>query len=383
MAISLLPPRKSGAAITSADLLINLGKQVALTVITEAITSELDNDYFRELDLKFDTVRLKQVIPRVTNLLDGSATPFNNEHFESDIKSLYQLKRPDVILVMHEIFLVYCDVISWHHTPIVCLCHGVLTSVLLQRHSDILKERLEKGLKSCSSVLTVSEDLAQIVFSRCNINVKPISIGMNSEIINYVRSQVSINSNSSINERNKIVLHVSNLQPNKNIILFLEVASLMKDNVSMAFWIIGDGVQEQTARQFVKQRNLNNVLFFGWKKLNEVYSLMIQATTLLVTSNREGLSRVIREAQLFGCVPIAPRDEVFIESIIDGENGLLYENRSAKSIAALLKNDKKIFQIKNNLNTKSELLDKRYDIQIGLNSLVEAINESLTRGKIK
>lgn len=122
-----------------------------------------------------------------------------------------------------------------------------------------------------------------------------------------------------------VVLFVGRLCKQKNMPLWIEVASCIKESLpETQFLIAGDGLLLKEMQILVKQKELTEQFHFlgkvAYEGLPEVYAA---ADAFLLTSNYEGYGRVVVESLLSG-VPVVSTVSTGPEDlIVDGINGFL------------------------------------------------------------
>lgn len=119
----------------------------------------------------------------------------------------------------------------------------------------------------------------------------------------------------------KIILSVGQFVPRKGYdILFESVKSLDKN---IGIYIVG-GKPTEEYHNFVKENNLTNIYFEGFKKKDEL-ALYFAASDLFVLPTREDIwGLVINEAMIFG-LPVITTDRCVagLELVDNGENGFI------------------------------------------------------------
>ena len=133
-----------------------------------------------------------------------------------------------------------------------------------------------------------------------------------------------------------LVLFVGRLAPQKNLGLWLRVAQRVAERVPQAqFELVGDGplleeLRAETLRLHLEER----VKFSGhiaYSKLDQVYN---RAGVFLLTSNYEGLVRVVIEASLHGVPVVATAISGVRDIISHGETGFLHAQEDVEGLAA-------------------------------------------------
>ena len=168
--------------------------------------------------------------------------------------------------------------------------------------------------------LTVSDsskmDLEEIGFK----NVKVIPMGV---------SVVPLNSISS-KENDPTVLFIGRLKKHKLPDHAIEAFSILKDHLPSAkMWVIGSGYMLNRLKKSLPR----DITFFGHVENSIKYDLLSRAHIVLIPSIREGWGLVVIEANAMG-TPVAAYDVNGLrDSVVDGRNGILIDDKSPESLA--------------------------------------------------
>lgn len=132
----------------------------------------------------------------------------------------------------------------------------------------------------------------------------------------------------SLNTKEKRVLILSRMDEiQKRISIALKIWSRIEKNPALADWhldIVGDGHNIDIFKRIARRLKLRNVTFHGWQPNK---SFLEECSILMSTSDYEGLSLAMIEAQANGCVPIAFNSYASLPDIItDGFNGVIVES---------------------------------------------------------
>ncbi|MDP6388194.1 MAG: glycosyltransferase, partial [Candidatus Pacebacteria bacterium] len=96
--------------------------------------------------------------------------------------------------------------------------------------------------------------------------------------------------------------------------------------------IIGEGPEKASLQQEIERKGLNNkVILTGFK--TDIISYINALDIFLLTSEREGFSRVVIEAMLMGKPVIAPRIVGPSELVIENETGFLFKTGNVVELA--------------------------------------------------
>lgn len=121
------------------------------------------------------------------------------------------------------------------------------------------------------------------------------------------------------------MLVVSRLsEQEKRISLVLKAWEKFRKKKNWELIIVGDGPNKIDYENYVKKKDLKNVIFTGRMDPKPFYR---EAKIFLMTSSYEGWGLTILEAMQFGVVPVVMNScSVFHDMIVNGYNGLLLEN---------------------------------------------------------
>lgn len=119
------------------------------------------------------------------------------------------------------------------------------------------------------------------------------------------------------------LISVGRLAPVKNFERAIQTASILKKQGLVFHWtIIGDGSLRNSLEALAKEMNVEDVLSFIGLRSNP-YQYMRKSDMLVVTSNSEGRSIAIDEAQVLGIPVITTNYPTAKDAVIDGETGLI------------------------------------------------------------
>jgi len=128
----------------------------------------------------------------------------------------------------------------------------------------------------------------------------------------------------------KHVGFVGRLVPDKDPLLFLDVASRLRD---FQITMIGGGELERAVNEKILGYNLTNVHMLGTLHHNQVLEELPKFSVVIITSRWEGLPYLPMEA-MWRQVPVVAINVGGIGEIIENEeSGLLVNNRSADELA--------------------------------------------------
>ena len=187
-------------------------------------------------------------------------------------------------------------------------------------------------IRRADGVRVVSEVLKEKVVKHLNLSdeqVFVVPVGVNFQPVDFHSSDKNYYK-SRLNQQlvgKPVILFVGRLCPQKNLPLWINVASRVTEHIPDAqFVLAGDGILSSEIRGLVANQKLTDKFHFlgsvGYECLPEVYAA---ADVFLLTSHYEGYGRVIVESFLSGVPVVSTACTGPEDLIVDGENGFLLE----------------------------------------------------------
>lgn len=137
------------------------------------------------------------------------------------------------------------------------------------------------------------------------------------------------------NTGEKIVLHVSNFRPVKNVETVIRVFAQVADNHPSRLLMVGDGPDRIPAERLAKQLGVQDkVTFLGGQEYVE--DLMPCADVFLLPSLHESFGLVALEAMSVGVPVIGSSVGGTSEVVVDGESGFLRDPLDVEGLAGAL-----------------------------------------------
>ncbi len=120
----------------------------------------------------------------------------------------------------------------------------------------------------------------------------------------------------------KVMLHISNFRPVKNVGAVVEVFDAVQRTVPARLLFVGDGPERIPTEQRVAELGLTDrVVFLGNQEYVE--DILPLADVLLLPSLHESFGLVVLEAMAVGVPVVATRNGGTVEVVVDGESGFL------------------------------------------------------------
>jgi glycosyltransferase involved in cell wall biosynthesis len=137
---------------------------------------------------------------------------------------------------------------------------------------------------------------------------------------------------------------------------------LYKKHPDWKLYMVGDGDYRAQAEQYVKKRQLNNVVFTGFVAPEPYYR---KAQIIVLTSNFEGTPMVIPEAMAYKVVPVVMNNFTGATvHIKNGYNGFLTPKFDSKAMAEKINLLIENGDLRNKMATHAQESIKPFDIQI-------------------
>lgn len=114
------------------------------------------------------------------------------------------------------------------------------------------------------------------------------------------------------------ILWVGNVKANKRPLWLVECARAFPE---ISFEMLGDGDMMEEIREKIRRYGLSNVKMFGRVPNEQVYERLSKGDLLLMTSEYEGLPKVIQEAACCGVPSVYVSEHYTVDIIQSGVNG--------------------------------------------------------------
>ena len=216
-----------------------------------------------------------------------------------------------------------------HHSKKIMWFHGSVNDLEWKKYIGIkryiykaLYKMQKNALKKADHIVPISINTKKSIeklFPSIVTKIVKINNGYNFDHIEVLSNEPPL-----IARKEKYrLISIGRLDQNKNIILQLEVLSILKrKNINAELIIVGEGNERNKLQTYINNYNLaNDVTFTGF--LKNPYPLLKTSNCLLVSSFSEGFPTVIVEALYLGIpvvtTPVGGTDEL----IQEGKNGYI------------------------------------------------------------
>ena len=157
---------------------------------------------------------------------------------------------------------------------------------------------------------------------------------LNTKIV-YIPQTIDYLPETLNNIKNKNLLFVGRLEPEKGLIDLIEIFKKINEkNKDIKLTIVGDGSQKKIIKDLIDKYNLNNyIIMTGYLSGNDLKQEFENASLFIMTSHEESFGLVLIEAMSYGIPCIAFDSALGAKEIISGKNGIIIKNRDKKAMS--------------------------------------------------
>lgn len=139
--------------------------------------------------------------------------------------------------------------------------------------------------KNANHIICIGDTMADYLISQNKDLKSKIIVIPNWNVLNFKTFEKNENAyRIKRNARNKIhIVYSGNLGATHDFITILEIAKRLKNDNRFVFSIIGEGFEEIKIKQFIKENQLENILWEAFKPPNEVSDVFLSADIFLIT----------------------------------------------------------------------------------------------------
>ena len=242
--------------------------------------------------------------------------------------------------------------------PIVTTLHG--TDITLVGNHPFYKTSVNFSINKSDIVTCVSESLKQDTLDQFEI-YKEIDVVPNFiDISKYKRQQELCLAENPNPHNERIITHVSNFRPVKNIKNVIQIFYNIQEKISSKLMMIGEGPEKEMAEDLCRDLSIENkVHFLG--NTNQVEKNLCHSDLFLLPSTTESFGLAALEA-MASKVPVVSSNAGGLPEInIHGETGYLTDANDIKSMSdyaiSILENPKVLEEFKNRAFNKAESFD--------------------------
>lgn len=189
-----------------------------------------------------------------------------------------------------------------------------ITSVegVITKYTNNTEEYKEYHMDMPDTFFAISRCIAESIKKFWNVDVPVLPLGT-------VEHSCQLEPKQNIQS----IIWVGNIKSNKRPEYLVTCAKQFPD---LSFTMVGDGDMQEEIRESCKKQNIKNITFTGRIPNSDVYTYMEKSDLLLMTSEFEGLPKVIQEAAQCGLPSIYINENYSVDFIEDGVNGYSVPN---------------------------------------------------------
>ena len=244
---------------------------------------------------------------------------------------------------------------SGMNVPLVTTLHG--TDITLVGNHPFYKPAVKFSIEQSDVVTSVSESLRQdtIDFFGVEREIKVVSnfVDLDKFKAQLLRCNVD-------NENYKVITHVSNFRPVKNIRGVIEFFEKISKKIKCKFKLIGEGPELELAKQLINDKNIDNVQFLG--NTQEVEKELCHSDLFILPSKTESFGLAALEAMASKVVVISSNSGGLPEVNIHSETGYLSDYNDINTMVGyaerVLNDENKL----NEMKEKAFLRAQKFDI---------------------
>lgn len=183
---------------------------------------------------------------------------------------------------------------------------------------------VSNALKKKAKEIASTQRPISVIYNGCDLK----KFTFDKAIRFYLRKKLDISKQSVV------FIFVGNLLKTKGVFELLEAFYLLMKKLPDAYLIfIGDGKERKVLVKMATRIGISNkVIFVGRRPHDEIPHWLSMADALVLSSYSEGLPNVILEAMACQRAVISTRVGGILETIIDGQTGILVEPKDSLSL---------------------------------------------------
>ncbi|GAF19857.1 glycosyltransferase, group 1 family protein [Bacillus sp. JCM 19046] len=233
--------------------------------------------------------------------------------------------------VPHAVCAILAKQMSGRDIKIMTTLHG--TDITVLGFDPSLRQLIKFGIEQSDCVTAVSNDLVEQTKRLVNTS-KSIETIYNfiDEDVYYPKPVEGLRAHYGIDEKEDVLIHISNFRPVKRILDVLKSFLLIRKERKAKLLLIGNGPELPVARQFVAENGLqDDVLLLGNQK--HIAELLSMSDLMLLLSEKESFGLVALEAMACGVPVIGTKIGGIPEVIEDEVSGFLVPLGDVEAVA--------------------------------------------------
>ena len=317
----------------------------------------------------------------VMHEIDFGRNPIKLKNFKGykQLKKLQEEKRFDLVYCQQPVGGMMGRLLGKKFKiPVIYTAHGFHFFKGCPLVNKVVYKTVEKWLSKYTDILiTINEEDYQSALKMKAKKVFKINgIGIDDKKIKFEDfDKIAFRKEIGLNENDKVILTVSEINENKNYITMLQtIKQLVEQDKTIKFVSCGTGVWKDKIHNYAKELGIEeNVIFLGYRK--DIGKIMQVSDIFFHASFREGLTLSVMEAMSFGLPCVVSNVRGNRDLIVDGKGGFVCEPTDAQNFAVklefLLKNAED-YKLMSEFNKKES---EKYTVKFVIKQLEEIYKE--------
>ncbi|TDY12257.1 N-acetyl-alpha-D-glucosaminyl L-malate synthase BshA [Meridianimaribacter flavus] len=244
------------------------------------------------------------------------------------------------------------------YVPIVTTLHG--TDITLVGNHPFYKPAVTFSINKSDAVTSVSESLKEDTLRLFDIKNDIEVIPNFIDIGKYKHTFTDCQRGMMANEDEKIITHISNFRPVKQITDVVKVFYNIQKEIPAKLMMVGEGPERKPAEQLCEQLGISDkVIFFG--NSNEVDRILCFSDLFLLPSITESFGLAALEAMVSGVPVISSNTGGIPEVNIEGVTGFLSNVNDVESMSKnavhILSDEERLATFKQNAREEAAKFD--------------------------
>lgn len=267
------------------------------------------------------------------------------------------------------------------HLPVITTLHG--TDITLVGVHPAYKPAVEFSINKSDRVTSVSESLKQETYEYFSIKNEIEVIPNFIDNTQFDLDETCNCRDSLSSEREKVIIHVSNLRKVKRVDDVIRVFYEIQKEVDSKLIIVGEGPEWENVASLIDELGISDkVKSLG--KINDLYSILCSADLFLLPSQKESFGLAALEA-MAARVPVISSNAGGIPEVnIDGKTGYVLPIGDVKGMAekaiALLKDENLLKEFRVHAKNQAIHFDKKNVLPLYENLYLSVLEEAKKRG---
>ncbi|WP_262732869.1 N-acetyl-alpha-D-glucosaminyl L-malate synthase BshA [Gaetbulibacter sp. NE] len=244
------------------------------------------------------------------------------------------------------------------YVPIVTTLHG--TDITLVGNHPFYKPAVTFSINKSDAVTSVSESLKEDTLRLFDIKNDIEVIPNFIDVGKYKHTFTDCQRGMMANEDEKIITHISNFRPVKQITDVVKVFYNIQKEIPAKLMMVGEGPERKPAEQLCEQLGISDkVIFFG--NSNEVDRILCFSDLFLLPSITESFGLAALEAMVSGVPVISSNTGGIPEVNIEGVTGFLSNVNDVESMSKnavhILSDEERLATFKQNAREEAAKFD--------------------------